>query len=233
MTATVSTLAPGLGPQRLRAGTGVSAATTMPTTPPSPTSRTGAPEKPCSTRCPLAGSVSYWSQPASQPAPVAPRNQLTPQASSSCLPPDGRRGTARGTPAPGSPSRRHPGAMRGGGPAVVGGPEGRLPCASAHLRLDPAGSRRVRRDLAAVARTLLARDHPRLPCSLRAGGRQRGARHHRRSAGGSRGPACRSERPRFSPTPPTGASRFYAAKAPSMNCKAEEMGGLGKCCKRS
>ncbi len=84
---------------------------------------------------------------------------------------------------------RHPTACRGGESlAVGGGPEGRLPCASAHLRLDHVGGRRVRRDPGSVARTLLARDHSRLLCSLHAGGWQQGARRHRRSArGGARG----------------------------------------------
>ncbi|WP_455568740.1 tyrosine-type recombinase/integrase [Streptomyces laurentii] len=73
--------------------------------------------------------------------------------------------------------------------AVGGGPKGRLPCASAHLRLDHVGSRRIRRDPGAVARAFLAGDHPRLLCSLHAGGRQQGARHHRRPAWGAWRPA--------------------------------------------
>ncbi len=45
------------------------------------------------------------------------------------------------------------------------------------------GSRGVRRNADQVALPLLTGDHPRLLCSLHAGSRQQGARHHRRSAG--------------------------------------------------
>jgi hypothetical protein len=65
-----------------------------------------------------------------------------------------RRGLSAGVPAsppiPGSPPwPRHPATSRGGQTlAVGGGLQGRFPRASAHLRLDHVGSRRVRRDLA-------------------------------------------------------------------------------------
>lgn len=84
------------------------------------------------------------------------------------------------------------------------------PRASAHLRLDHAGSRRVRRDSGPVARTLLAGDHPRLLCSLRAGSRQQGARHNRRSARGAGGATRQSKLPRFSPASLTGDPGLYA-----------------------
>lgn len=71
---------------------------------------------------------------------------------------------------------------------------------SAHLRLDHAESRRVRRDLGAVARTFLASDHSRLLCSLHAGGRQQGARHHRRSAWEGRGIGLPAETPQILPS---------------------------------
>ncbi|MFE3660093.1 hypothetical protein [Streptomyces sp. NPDC059165] len=76
-------------------------------------------------------------------------------------------------------------------------------------------------------------DHPRLLCSLHAGSWQQGARHHRRSAWGAGRPARRPKLPRFSPAPLTRDSCLYAPEKSSMDCKAEEMGGLGKCWKRS
>nr|WP_239475466.1 hypothetical protein [Streptomyces sp. CS131] len=45
--------------------------------------------------------------------------------------------------------------------------------------------------------------------------------------------ACRPKLPRFSPAPSTGDSRLCARRQPSVDCKAEKMGGLGKCCKKS
>ncbi len=65
------------------------------------------------------------------------------------------------------------------------------------------GSRGVRRNADQVALPLLTGDHPRLLCSLHAGSRQQGARHHRRSAGGAGRPALRPKLPRFSPAPLT------------------------------
>ncbi|MFH8438181.1 GAP family protein [Streptomyces sp. NPDC018007] len=98
--------------------------------------------------------------------------------------------------------------------AVGGGPEGRFPRASAHLRLDRAGSRRARRDPGSAARALLADDHPRLLCSLRAGIRQHGAGDHRRSARGAGRPARRRRLPGFSPTPLTGDSCLHPRRSP-------------------
>ncbi|MFD3534891.1 hypothetical protein [Streptomyces sp. NPDC058664] len=43
------------------------------------------------------------------------------------------------------------------------------------------------------------------------------------------GSACRPKLPRFSPAPSTGDSCLCAPKESSVDCKAEEMGGLGKC----
>lgn len=110
-----------------------------------------------------------------------------------------------------------------------GGPQGRFPRASAHLRLNHVGSRRVRRDPGSVARTFLTGDHPRLLCSLHAGGRQQRARRHRRSAGGAGRPARRPKLPRFSPASLTGDPCPYAPEEPFVDCKDEEMGGLGQC----
>ncbi|MFC7793758.1 HAD family hydrolase [Streptomyces cinereoruber] len=60
--------------------------------------------------------------------------------------------------------------------------------------------RRARRDPGSVARTLLACDHAWLLCSLHAGGRQQGARHHRRSAWGARGIGLLAETPQILPS---------------------------------
>lgn len=46
-------------------------------------------------------------------------------------------------------------------------------------------------------------------------------------------PARQPKLPRFSPAPLTGDSCLYAPEESSVDCKAEEMGGLGKCWKRS
>ena len=46
-------------------------------------------------------------------------------------------------------------------------------------------------------------------------------------------PARRPILPRFSPAPLTGDSCLYAPEKYSVDCKAEEMGGLGKCWKKS
>ncbi|MFI9002205.1 tyrosine-type recombinase/integrase [Streptomyces sp. NPDC053541] len=45
--------------------------------------------------------------------------------------------------------------------------------------------------------------------------------------------ACQPKLPRFSPALSTRVPGLYAPEKPSVDCKVEEMGGLGKCCKRS
>ncbi len=112
---------------------------------------------------------------------------------------------------PAGQGRPHPAASRRSEAlAVGGGPEGRFPCAAAHLCLAHAGGRRVRRHLGAVARALLARDHPRLLCSLHAGGRKQGAHRHRWIARGAGRSTGRPKLPRFSPGSLTDDFRCYA-----------------------
>ncbi|MFE7545829.1 hypothetical protein [Streptomyces platensis] len=105
----------------------------------------------------------------------------------------------------------------------------RVPRAAAHLCLDHSGGRRVCRDLGAVARALLARDHSWLLCSLHAGGGKQGAHRHRRTAREAGRTACHAKLPRFSPGPLTGDVRCCTRPKSIVDCKAEEMGGLGKC----
>ncbi|MFF9199482.1 hypothetical protein ACF09L_30180 [Streptomyces sp. NPDC014779] len=44
--------------------------------------------------------------------------------------------------------------------------------------------------------------------------------------------ACQPKLPRFSPALSTRVPGLYAPEKPSVDYKAEEMGGLGQCCKR-
>ncbi len=64
-----------------------------------------------------------------------------------------------------------------------------------------------------------------------AGSKGRGAIDGLLGKGGAS--ARQSKLPRFCPASSTGDSRFCTPQRPSVDCKAEEMGGLGKCCKKS